>query len=126
MSEKTRRSDTPGAIEDVEELEGRSRQIRSDLESRGVAPELSPPAARRLSPIARDLSPKEYIAVLDGVAAGYVDPGELQAAGDIGEIRRLMDGFSRELRKLEEGLRILSAYAVRMGSRSKERRPTLH
>jgi hypothetical protein len=34
------------------------------------------------------------------------------------EIQRLMLGFSDELRKLEEGLRILSAFALRMRTRA--------
>jgi hypothetical protein len=127
MGDKSRRPGIPHALRDAQELEGRSKQICSDLESRGVSRELSLPAARRLSPIAAGLSPKEYAAVLDGVVAAYVDPDEVQAAGDIGEIQRLMEGFSRELRKLEEGLQILSAYVARMGSRSNpERRTTLH
>jgi hypothetical protein len=127
MGNKIRRSEIADALGDAEELDGRSKQICSDLESRGVSRELSLPAARRLSPIAAGLSPKEYGAVLDGVAAAYVDPDEARAAGDIGEIRRLMEGFSSELRKLEEGLQILSAYVARMGSRSNpERRTTVH
>jgi hypothetical protein len=123
MSEKTRRS---GAKDEGDGLEVRSRQIRSDLERRGVAPELSLPAAQRLSAIAPDLSPKEYGAVLDGVAAAYLhsDGEQPQVVGDVGEIQRLMEGFTGELRKLEEGLQILSAYVVRMGSRAHLERPT--
>ncbi len=46
---------------------------------------------------------------------------------DIDEIQRLMQGFAGELRKLEEGLRIVSAYVLRMHSKaSRERRGLLH
>ena len=123
MSGKSWRADA------VDGMEGRSEKIRFDLECRGVVPELSHPAARRLSVIAPDLSPKEYGAVLDGVAAAYVHPAEAQApaAGEVGEMQRLLEGFTGELRKLEEGLQILSAYVVRMGSRlDPERAATLH
>jgi hypothetical protein len=46
---------------------------------------------------------------------------------DVDEIQRLMKGFAGELRKLEEGLRILSAYVTRMRSRSEsDEERTLH
>jgi hypothetical protein len=124
MRDKTGRSDGVDVSRDAGELDGRSKRIRSDLEKRGVGPELSVPAARSLSGIAADLSPKEYGAILDAVAAAYVHPDATQAIGDVGEIQRLMEGFTGELRKLEEGLQILSAYVVRMGSRSNRERPT--
>lgn len=123
MSDNSRRSHA------VDGVEGRSEKIRSDLESRGVEPELSIPISRRLSAIAPDLSPKEYAAVLDGLAAAYVDRAvaQVQGVGESGETQRLIEGFTGELRKLEEGLQILSAYVVRMGNRSaSERAPTLH
>lgn len=111
------------------------RQIRSDLEDRGVAREFSDPVAERLTSIAPDLSASEYMAVLDGVAAAYGvhrdacgDGSEVRPpARDVSEIQRLMEGFGTELRKLEEGLQILSAYVVRMGTRAGSERPhTLH
>lgn len=126
MSDKIWRSD---GGDEIDTEQGRSEQIRSDLESRGVAPELSLPAARRLSAIAPDLSPKEYGAVLDGVAAAYLQPceGQVQPVGEVGEIQRLMEGFTGELRKIEEGLQILSAYVVRMENRSSPEPPaTIH
>jgi hypothetical protein len=52
-----------------------------------------------------------------------VDP----MTNDIDEIQRLMKGFAGELRKIEEGLRILSAYVTRMRSRSESSEErTLH
>ena len=93
MSDKTRRSDDVEAVDEYDGQDGCSQQIRSDLESRGVAPELSLQAARRLSAIAPDLSPKEYGAVLDGVAAAYVDSDEAptQSVGDVSEIQRELE-----------------------------------
>ena len=99
---------------------GRRRsRIRADLESKGVAPEFSQPVADRLADIAPDFSSGEYEAVLDGVAAAYgVHQRDFDAAGDVNEIQRLMDGFTGELRKLEEGLQILSAYVHRIQTRA--------
>lgn len=113
-------------------MENRHSRIRADLERHGVAPEFSQPVADRLNRIASDLSPQEYAAVLTGVAAAYgVHRDDADAAGqssnDVEEIQRLMLGFAGELRKLEEGLRILSAYVTRMRSRADASAPrTLH
>ena len=97
----------------------RRSRIRADLESKGVAPEFSQPVADRLADIAPDFSSGEYEAVLDGVAAAYgVHQRDCDTAGDVNEIQHLMDGFSGELRKLEEGLQILSAYVHRMQTRA--------
>jgi hypothetical protein len=99
------------------------RRISADLEDRGVAPELSQPMAARLAPLLDTVSLRAYAAALDAAAAAVdvarVD-GESEAhrASDVVEIQRLMLGFSDELRKLEEGLRILSAFALRMRTRA--------
>jgi len=54
-------------------------------------------------------------------------PGAEPTTHDVEEIQRLMTGFAGELRKLEEGLRILSAYVTRMRSRSEpDEERTLH
>lgn len=96
-------------------------RIRSDLEGRGIAPEFSEQVARRLAAIAPGLSAAEYAAILDGVSAAYgahceiSDPnGERLRDGN--ELRRLIEGFAGELRKLDEGLQMLSAYVVRTSS----------
>jgi hypothetical protein len=95
------------------------RRIRADLEGKGVATEFSQPVADRLAAIVRDRSPAEYEAILDGVAAAYgVHRRDFDVARDVKELQRLMDGFTGELRKLEEGLQLLSAYLQRMRSRA--------
>ena len=99
------------------------RRIRADLETRGVARELSQPMATRLAPLLKAVSSRAYGAALDAAAAAVavtrVD-GDLERdrAGDVAEIQRLMLGFTDELRKLEEGLRILSAFVLRMRTRA--------
>jgi len=106
---------------------GRRRRIRVDLERKGVSPEFSEPVADRLAVIAPDFSSTEYAAVLDGVAAAYgVHREDTEATGDAAEILRLMEGFSGEMRKIEEGLRVLSAYAQRMQSRADKSSEVLH
>jgi hypothetical protein len=106
---------------------GRRRRIRVDLERKGVSPEFSEPVADRLAVIASDFTSTEYAAVLDGVAAAYgVHREDSEAAGDAAEILRLMQGFSGEMRKIEEGLRVLSAYAQRMQSRADKSSEVLH
>lgn len=96
-------------------------QVRSDLEQRGVDPEFSRPVAERLVAIATNLSAREYAAIIDGVSAAYGVHRETSGSHDPyfrygNELQRLMDGFTGELRKLDEGLRMLSAYLVRMGA----------
>ncbi len=121
-----------GALRRLEDAEERGVRIRGDLESRGVAPEFSTPVARRLSAIASDLSDEEYDAVLEGVATAYgvhcqSSDDAADEVRDICELERLMEGFTGELKKLEEGLQILSAYVVRMSARTTPNPPnTLH
>jgi hypothetical protein len=99
------------------------RRIRADLEERGVARELSLPMATRLAPLLKTVSSRAYGAALDAAAAAASvarvdDAPETDRASDVAEIQRLMLGFTDELRKLEEGLRILSAFVLRMRTRA--------
>ena len=97
------------------------QRIRADLERRGVAPHLSEPFSERLGEIAGELSASEYHAAILAMTAAYEvlqrDAGELESrCRDVREIQQLMQGFASELRKLEEGLRIVSTYLVRLRS----------
>ena len=99
------------------------RRISTDLENRGIARDLSQPMATRLAPLLKAVSSRAYGAALDAAAAAVdvarVDGDRESArASDVAEIQRLMLGFSDELRKLEEGLRILSAFVLRMRTRA--------
>jgi hypothetical protein len=99
------------------------RRIRADLEQRGVGQELSLPIAARLAPLLKTASSRTYGAALDAAAAAFClaregDGLAPDRAGDVAEIQRLMLGFTDELRKLEEGLRILSAFVLRMRTRA--------
>jgi hypothetical protein len=99
------------------------RRIRADLEERGVARELSLPMAARLAPLLKEVPSRAYGAALDAAAAAVDvarvdDSPDPDRASDVAEIQRLMLGFTDELRKLEEGLRILSAFVLRMRTRA--------
>jgi hypothetical protein len=107
-------------------------QVRSDLEDRGIAPEFSGPVAQRLAAIASGLSASEYEAILDGVSAAYGAHCEISGPNgahfrDGNELQRLIEGFAGELRKLDEGLQMLSAYLVRTNALlSREGSGSLH
>jgi hypothetical protein len=102
---------------------GRRRRIRTDLESMGVGPELSERLAQRLERLRPEPGSDVYAAALEGAAAAYdASRGDAELledrSSDIEEIQRLMQGFASELLKLEEGLRIISAYVLRMHNRA--------
>lgn len=101
-------------------------RIQNDLERRGISPNFSGAAAARLERVASDLNETEYVALLDGVAAAYgVHRGEQDrgARDDTTEIRRLVHDFAIELKKLDEGLQILSSYVLRIRDRTSEDTP---
>jgi hypothetical protein len=102
---------------------GRRQRIRTDLENRGVSPVFSEPLAQRLERLRSEPGSDTYAAALEGAAAAYDayrGDAELleERSRDIEEIQRLMQGFAGELLKLEEGLRIISAYVMRMHSKA--------
>ncbi len=93
-------------------------QLASELEARGVAAEFAVSVAERLAE-GEELRGRRLDAVLEGVTAAFaahqLDYEVLEeSARNIDEIQRLMAGFAGELRKLEEGLRVVSAYVLRM------------
>jgi hypothetical protein len=95
-------------------------RIRRDLERKGVAPRFSECVSERLEESVARLSPREYGAILDSVAAAYGEHNETRGGAtvdDIADVQRLMQGFSEELQKLDEGLRMLSAYVSRLRER---------
>ena len=104
-------------------MAGIRERIRADLENRGVSPGLSEALAQRLERLRREPGSETYSAALEGAAAAYdACQGDAELledrSRDIEEIQRLMQGFAGELRKLEEGLRIISAYVLRMRNRA--------
>lgn len=108
-------------------------RIESDLEELGVGAPLREALGRRLAEVARDLPDDAYRAALAGVAAAYDvhrigDESYQRTVRDYQEIQRLLTAFSGEMKKLDEALRVLSAYVQRMRSRtqSPQRTDTVH
>ena len=102
----------------TEPVECPATDLLRELEARGVASAFAVPVAERLAD-GEELRGRRRDAVLEGVAAAYaahqLDYEALEeSAQNIDEIQRLMGGFAGELRKLEEGLRMVSAYVLRM------------
>jgi hypothetical protein len=125
------RKQRPAAKRIASRAARRQQRIREDLESLGVSPAFAAPLAQRLEPVSHEIGTEAYVAALGGVAAAWDVCGrDSEAMGvhsrDVDEIRSLMHGFAGELRKLEEGLRIVSAYVLRMHRKATRDRTPLH
>ncbi len=109
------------------ELPSRDRcDIAEDLERLGIRAERVTGLARRLEEGCQDLDPEAYAAALEAARAACVASDSAEGE-DVREIQRLMEGFASELQKLEEGLRMVSAYVVRMQERARrDRQSFLH
>jgi hypothetical protein len=102
----------------------RVERLRRDLELRGVAPAVARSVAARTAVRAGGLESEAYAAFLDGVAAGHIGPMEAgHAESGALEIQRLVQDFAVELKKLDEGLRLLSSYLLRIRDRAGSERP---
>jgi len=100
-------------------LRDAASRVREDLAQRGVGPAFSGPVADRLVTRVEGLTPAQYAALLDGVAAAYgVHRQEPRPAPAPVEMQRLIQDFAVELRKLDEGLRLLSTYLLRIRDRA--------
>ncbi len=101
----------------------RRQRIRADLENKGVSPGSSELLAQRLERLRCEPGSDAYAAALEGAAAAFdASRGDAEVledrSRDIDEIQRLMQGFAGELLKLEEGLRTISAYVLRMHNKA--------
>lgn len=98
-------------------------RIARDLERLGVSEVLREVLGRRLEELAPTLSEDAYQAALAGVAAAddahrLGEESHQRTARDYQEIQRLLGAFSGEMKKLDEALRVLSAYVQRMRTRA--------
>jgi len=91
-------------------------RLCADLARLGVAAGRVEAVARELEPVASKLPVDAYAALLAGVAAAAGDvPGGALAKDrelDVAGVERLMHGVREEVQKLDEGLRMLSAYVT--------------
>jgi hypothetical protein len=105
------------------ESEDRFRErVQRDLEARGVTAEASRPVAARIAGRASELSGDAYTAFLDGVAAARSTGTPAEDPSSL-EMQRLVHDFAIELKKLDEGLRLLSTYLLRIRDRARPERP---
>ena len=101
-----------------------SEQLRGELERLGMPPAQAGPLAEELIELARRLPEREYRALLDGVVLGQrVGRGSIAASP---ELARILENFASELKKLDEGLRVLAAYLARLREQTAPAPRTLH
>jgi hypothetical protein len=96
--------------------------LRGELERLGLAPDEAGPLAERLAQLYRELPAREYRALLEGVAIGQ----RAARAARSPELSRMLADFASELQKLDEGLRLLTAFLSRLREQTLEPARTLH
>ena len=108
-------------------------RIRSELEQRGVSPELAGALALRLEQVVTVLGASGCEAVCAAALAASDTPCALppaplaRSAHELDEIQRLMGAFVGELRKLDEALQLLGTYLARIRDQAKGAvRQTVH
>ena len=107
-------------------------RIRSELEQRGVSPELAGALALRLEQVVTALGVSGCQAVCAAALAASDAPCAppallTRSAHELDEIQRLMGAFVGELRKLDEALQLLATYLARIRDQAKGAvRQTVH
>jgi hypothetical protein len=93
--------------------------VFEDLVRLGVEPDFAAVAAERLGARAAGLDPEAYAGLLQGVALahGVQQDGAEDSAS---EIQKLVQDFAVELQKLDEGLKLLSSYLLRIRDRNRD------
>jgi hypothetical protein len=97
----------------------RAERLRADLEQRGVPAPLARAVSERLEPQAGSLDPAAYQAVLDATCTTWGARRKAAPPDAALEIQRLVQDFAVELQKLDEGLRLLSTYLLRIRDRAR-------
>jgi len=85
--------------------------LRGELEQLGVSPNEAAPLAARLARLSRDLPEREYRALLEGVILGQRAARQPARSP---ELQHMLEDFAAELQKLDEDLRVLTAYLSRL------------
>ena len=89
-----------------------AEDLRGELERLGLAPAEAGDLAEQLLGLASALPAREVRALLDGVALGRLSGRA--ASRRTPELHRMLEDFASELKKLDEGLRVLTAYLSRL------------
>ena len=111
-----KRRDQRGSPAEKPAAKGLEARVRRDLEQRGLDAFTAGPVSARIAPRAAELSGGAYGAFLDGVAATQAADRDEHASAT--EIQRLVQDFAIELKKLDEGLRLLSTFLLRIRDRA--------
>lgn len=115
-----RKQDGSGAELDGVEAGAEVRdRLRRDLEARGVDPLFADAVLTRVALVSSDASEPSWEAIVEGVEVAYRvhrngQESLRRSLRDLSELSRLVDDFGGELKKLDEGLKMLAAYLSRM------------
>lgn len=115
-----RKQDGSGAALDGVEAGAEVRdRLRRDLEARGVDPLFADAVLTRVALVGSDASEPSWEAIVEGVEVAYRvhrngQESLRRSLRDLSELSRLVDDFGGELKKLDEGLKMLAAYLSRM------------
>ena len=96
-----------------------ARRLRVDLERRGLPAALASAVSDRLEMRAETLDAVAYQAVLDATCTAWGAQRKAAPPDAALEIQRLVQDFAVELQKLDEGLRLLSTYLLRIRDRAR-------
>jgi hypothetical protein len=128
-----RKQDGSGAELDGVEAGAEVRdRLRRDLEARGVDPLFADAVLTRVALVSSDASEPSWEAIVEGVEVAYRvhrngQESLRRSLRDLSELSRLVDDFGGELKKLDEGLKMLAAYLSRMRKQvGSEGRQILH
>lgn len=108
----------PAVASELEAAEVEGRALQDDLKALGVEDSLAAMLAKRLVAEAALLEDDAYDTFLQAVAVTHRTHVEATSES---EVKRLVDDFAVELQKLDEGLKLLSAYLLRLRDRSESR-----
>jgi hypothetical protein len=97
----------------------RAQRLRADLEQRGVPAALARAVSERLETRAASLDRAAYQAVVDATCTIWGARRKAAPLDATLEIQRLVQDFAVELQKLDEGLRLLSTYLLRIRDRAR-------
>lgn len=90
--------------------------LRRELERVGLPPDSAGVLAEQLERLAGALPAREYRALVDGVLLGQ----RASRPPATPELHRLLEDFAAELKKLDEGLRLLTSFLVRLRDQTAE------
>jgi len=117
VARKQDRSD--GVVDAVEPGAEVRDRLRRDLEARGVDPLFADAVLTRVALVSQDAAEPSWEAIVEGVEVAYRvhrngQESLRRSLRDLSELSRLVEDFGGELKKLDEGLKMLAAYLGRM------------